>query len=336
LALACGLNLLVTGTSQHAGPGGTREPAPLSVALYLRSVYSAATWCAVLLLLLFAVGCAGFSRRLQPDDVVLARQIAQRGMDAVDAGNWQKAEECFAQAVDVCPVDERVQARYADALWHRGTRKEALEHLQEAVRLSGGEPELVVRLGEMYLATGDLQEASKLADRVILSGRQLASAYRLRGDVRERQGKSDDALADYHRALGMQPQYPEVHLAIAAVYYRQDRPQRALSTLQALAGSYTSGEEPVELLYWQGLACKALGRPEQAVMHLSHAEERGLQTADLLYNLAEARQLAGDPAAAQLTLQRALELEPNHPDAARVAQALQQLPHVASRQEREW
>jgi tetratricopeptide (TPR) repeat protein len=288
----------------------------------------AARWCVVLLLLPTAVGCVGFSRRLQPDDVVLARQIAQRGMDAVDAGNWQKAEDSFAQAVEVCPVDERVQARYADALWHRGARKDALEHMQEAVRLSGSEPELVVRLGEMYLETGDLQQAHNSAERVIMSGRQLASAYRLRGDVRQRQGKPDDALADYHRALAMQPQYPEVQMAIAAVYYQQDRPQRALSTLQALAGSYPSGEEPVALLYWQGLACKALNRPEQAVKHLVQAESRGLQSADLLYNLAEARQLAGDSVTAQQTYRRAVELAPNHPDAQRLAGLISQPPTI--------
>jgi tetratricopeptide (TPR) repeat protein len=329
--LACGSHLAVTRTSEHAR-SGTREPARPGAPLHGRVPGQAARWCA-LLVLPVALGCSGFSRRWQPDDVVFARQIAQRGMDAVDAGNWQRAEEFFAKAVEVCPVDERVQSRYADALWHRGSRQEALEHMKEAVRLSGGEPELVVRLGEMHLETGDFQQASQLAERVILSGRQLASAYRLRGDVRDRQGKSDEALADYHRALGMQSQYPEVQMAIAAVYYRQGRPQRALSTLQALAGSYPSGEEPAEMLHWQGLACKALGRHEQAVVHLAQAEGRGLQSADLLYSLAEARYLAGDPAAAQLTLQRAMELEPTHPDAQRLAASIQQPPHVASRRE---
>jgi len=325
LVLARRSQLLVTGTSQHAGSGRAKNLAQLGVTLRTR----AAAWCVILVLLPATVGCAGFSRRLQPDDVVLARQIAQRGMDAVDAGNWQKAEQSFAQAVEVCPVDEQVQARYAEALWHRGARKDALEHMEEAVRLSGGEPELVVRLGEMHLETGDLQQASNAAERVTLSGRQLASAYRLRGDIRQRQGRLDGALADYHRALGVQPQYPEVQMAIARVYYQQGRPQRALSTLQALAGSYQSGEEPVALLYWEGLACKALNRPEQAVRHLSQAEGRGLQSADLLYNLAEARQMAGDLVAAQQTLQRAMELDPDHPDAQRLAQAiLQTIPMI--------
>jgi Flp pilus assembly protein TadD len=252
-------------------------------------------------------------------------------MDAVDAGNWQSAEEFFAKAVEVCPVDERVQSRYAEALWRRGSRKEALDHMQEAVRLSGSEPELVVRLGEMHLQNGDLHQAGQLADRVVDSGRPLASAYRLRGDVRQRQGKLDDALADYHRALGIQSVYPEVQMAIAAVYYHVDRPQRALSTLQSLAGTYPSGEEPVEMLYLQGLACKSLGRHEQALKHLAQAEERGLQSAELLGNLAEARYLAGDPVAAQATLQRAMELEPSNPEVQRVAASMQQTPQVASR-----
>jgi tetratricopeptide (TPR) repeat protein len=202
--------------------------------------------------------------------------------------------------------------------------------MKEAVRLSGGEPELVVRLGEMYLETGDLQQASRLADRVVGSGRPLPNAHRLRGDIRQRQGRLDDALADYHRALAIQPVYPEVQTAIASVYYRQDRPQRVLSTLQALAGSYPSGEEPAETLYLQGLAYKALGRQDQALRHLTRAEERGLQSADLLCNLAEARYLAGDPVAAQATIQRAMELEPDNPAIRRLADSMQQVPQAPS------
>lgn len=284
-------------------------------------------WC--LLLLPCFLGCSSLSRRGQTDEVVFARQIAQRGMDAVDTGNWQRAEEFFAKAVEVCPDDERVQSRYAEALWHRGSRPEAVKHMKEAVRLSGGDPDLVVRLGEMNLQTGEFAQASQLAERVIQSGRQQANAYRLRGAVLERQGKLPEALADYHRALSIQPQYPEVQMAIAGVYYREGKPQRALSTLQALAASYPSGEEPADMLYWQGLACEALGRHEQAVAHLSQAEGRGMQSADLLYSLAQARYMAGDPAAAELTVQRVLEMEPTHPEAIQLAESLRQNRQIA-------
>jgi tetratricopeptide (TPR) repeat protein len=271
------------------------------------------------------VGCAGLSRRLKTDDVVFARQIAQRGMDAGDAGNWQRAEEYFAQAVKVCPVDERVQARYAEALWRRAAHAEALKHMQEAVRLSGGDPELMVRYGEMQLDVGDLQQAGELADRVIEAGRQHAGAYRLRGAVLEREGHWQEALANYHRALTIEPNYPDVQMAIATVYLQQGRPQRALSTLQALAASYPSGEEPGDMLYFEGLACEALGRHAQAITHLQSAAERGYDTPDLYFNLAQAHHSLGDDAAATQALQRTLDADPEHAEALRLAAAVRPL-----------
>ena len=69
------------------------------------------------------------------------------------------------------------------------------------------------------------------------------------------------------------------------------------------------------MLYWQGLACEALGRHEQAVFHLAQAEGRGMRSADLFYSLAQARYMAGDPAAAELAVQRVLEMQPTHPEA---------------------
>ncbi len=287
----------------------------------------------ITLLLTFACalsGCSGFARRWQRDDVVSARQIAQQGMDAFHAGDWRRAEEFFAQAVEVCPVDERVRSRYAETLWNLGSKQEAIKHMQEAVRLSGGEPELTVRLGEMYLAEGDLHQADHLADTVIHSGRELASAHRLRGDILQQQQRWRDALAAYHRALNIQPQYPEVQLAIAQVYYRNGRPQRALSTLRGLASAYPPGEQPAELLYRQGLACAALGRHELAASQLAMAEARGMHSADLLYELAEARLQTGDGAGAVATLHRALELAPQHPHAARLCDLISRDRQLAS------
>jgi Flp pilus assembly protein TadD len=276
------------------------------------------------------IGCTGLARRFQPDDVVSARQIAQRGMDAADAGNWQRAEEYFGEAVQVCPTDERVRWRFANALWHRGSRDEAIQHMGEAIRLSGGDPELQVRFGEMLLQVGDLQQAGEMADEVIRSGRQLASAYRLKGDVLVRQGSSSEALAAYHHAMGLQDHYPEVQIAAARVYYASGRPQRALSTLQSLCHAYTPGEEPAEALYWQGLACAKLGRHQQAVTNLTLAQRQGVQTADLLYQLAASHHALGNRSAAQSTLQQALAFDPSHPQSERLCQQIRGGRHVAS------
>ncbi len=167
-----------------------------------------------------------------------------------------------------------------------------------------------------------MHQAHYLADKVVETGRKLGSAQRLRGDALRRQGRWRDALAAYHCALSIQPQYPEVQMAVAQVYYYHGRPQRALSTLEALAGTYPSGEQPAEVYYWEGLTCAALGRYELAATQLAMAETRGMRSADLLYPLAEMRLQLGDFTAAAATLERALQLDPQHPAAERLCRLM--------------
>jgi tetratricopeptide (TPR) repeat protein len=208
-------------------------------------------------------------------------------------------------------------------MWNQGLYTEAIEHQQEAVRLSGGDPVLMVRLGEMYLAQGDLDGAKHLAQRVIDSGPESAAAYRLRGDVLRGQNRWREALAAYHRALSIEPDNVDVQMAVAQVYQCNGRPQRALSTLQSLAATYSPGEEPAELLYWQGIAFSALGRHRQAIRQFARAESSGMQSADLQFRLAEANHLAGNASAALSALERAMQLDPHHPQAGRLCEAIQ-------------
>jgi tetratricopeptide (TPR) repeat protein len=178
--------------------------------------------------------------------------------------------------------------------------------MEQAVRLSGGNAELQVRLGDMYLARGDLAGAGRQAERAIERTRQLASAWALRGDVLRRQGNVEEALANYHRALSYQKCFPRVQLAIAEIYRDRRRPMRALATLRSLVDGYAVGERPQRVLFLEGLVLKDLGRYDEAVQSLGAATKRGEPTRELLYHFAEAQLLAGDPTNAQLTAERAM------------------------------
>ncbi|MFW6170932.1 MAG: tetratricopeptide repeat protein [Planctomycetota bacterium] len=278
-------------------------------------------------------GCSALGGRYGRDDVVLARQIARQGADAFHSGDWERAERYYSRAVDVCAVDERVRGRYAETLWNLGRHEAAIQHQKEAVRLSGDAPELTVRLGEMYLAQGDLHRADQLAQLAIESGRESAVAYRLKGDILQRQKQWQEALASYHRALSIQPDYPEVRMAVARVYQFEGRPHRALATLHSVADTYPPGEEPAELHYWQGVALASLERHSLAVQHFVAAESRGLHSPDLLYRLANSHYLAGQDRAARTVLDRAMQLAPHHPYADRLWGVLGETPHVARARE---
>ncbi len=274
----------------------------------------------ILLLLALSVssGCACLLPRSRSEEITAAREMSMQGLDAMQRGQWTEAEGLFNQAITKCPVDERARCHYAETLWHREAYGDAITQMQEAVRLSGGNGALFVRLGEMYLEQRDLTNAGKQAERAIAVQSELPRAWALHGDVLVRQGKIDEALASYHRALSFQDHFPRVQLAVAEVYRRQERPDRALGTLTALADQYPPGQVPSEVLMQRGLALKDLRRFDDAVESLTEAGKLGPASSDLLFHLGEAQLLAGDPVSAQLAVLEALKMTPDHGPARRL------------------
>jgi len=259
-----------------------------------------------------ALGCASLHKDTVSGEVIKAREMSLHGFDLLQQGKPEDAELSFKNAIETNPVDERAHVQFAELRWRRGLRDDAIKHLEQAVKLSGGDSTLVVRLGEMYLAQGDAERAWQQAELAIQSNRQLPCAWALRGDVRRQQGKLQEALAEYHRSLSFEGHCPHVQLALASIYREQNRPRRALSTLASLAEHYPPDEMPQELLLEQGLALKALGRYENAASLLAQAVQRGEPSAELLFHLAEAQLLAGDTTNARLVLVAALAQEPTH------------------------
>src|SRR6266516_3723956 len=122
--------------------------------------------CGILISFLAAnSGCRTFRpHRVSDESIAAARQLSLQGIDAQQRGHWDRAESLFAAAILKCPSDERARYGYAESLWQRGAWQQAVEHMEEAVRLSGNDPERLVRLGQMYRARGDLVRARRQAE----------------------------------------------------------------------------------------------------------------------------------------------------------------------------
>ena len=277
----------------------------------------------LLLLPVISTGCVSLRRHPVAANVVRARQLSHQGIDAMQQGKWEEAEILFAQAIEHCAADERAHHRYAEALWHRGAWQEAMEHMESAVSLSGEDAALLVQLGEMYLARGQFHSAGAQAERAIQRKRQSAGAWKLRGDVLRRQGDWEEAMLSYHRALSIEPHQPEAQLALSELYLQQQRPRRALSTLESLASHSTTGEIPQQVLLMQGVALKQLERYQDAAGVLAQAAEQHL-TGEVLFQLAEAQWLAGDAASAQVAVQGALQRLPQDQRAEALLAAIRQ------------
>jgi tetratricopeptide (TPR) repeat protein len=214
------------------------------------------------------VGAAGCrlmpGRDPVPEEVAAARRLCNQGLSAADQQDLNRAEGLLERAVSACPTDVDARRHYADVLWKRGEKVQAVAQIAKAIELSPGDGPLCVDGGRMYLELGLLDDADRLSAEAVRVAPQSAQAWHLRGQVALARGKPEDALADFHRALAVAPDDRGVLLDAAEVYRRLDKPQRALATLAILSETYGPGEVPASVLALEGLAQEALGRADDA------------------------------------------------------------------------
>jgi len=280
-------------------------------------------WLAVPALgIMLAAGCRLSGKKAVSEQVAASRQLVQQGLVALEHGRVQEAESLLGEAVETCPENVEARRQHAEALWQAGMREAAVEQLSEAARLAPDDAEVQLRLAEMHWAEGHTHQAWQAVEDALDLNPRLAKAWALRARLLEAGGRHKEALADCHRALRYAPQDREILRQTAELYQQLHRPDHALQTLQCLADTYAPGEEPQDVYYLMGLACRELGRYDDAAQHFSTATLRGAPNAEILYRLAEAELLAGRPAAAATAAQQALSLDPNHQPSQQLLQRL--------------
>jgi tetratricopeptide (TPR) repeat protein len=271
-----------------------------------------------------------------PATLATSRRLSQDGRESLERGDNAKAEELLAQAVKTCPSDADAHRYYAEALWARGAQAEAIAQLEEAIKLSGDNPELRIRLADMYLAGGSFDKARQSAESALALDGKSPAAWAALGRLHRCEGDAETAtdrrkagefyrlaLADDHRALGYAPQDRALLAEEAEVYRRLAEPQQALDTMQSLAETYSPGEEPAWVLFWQGRDYLALSRFDDAAASFNGAAAHGMRTADNFYCLAEAQHRSGRPAEAASALQQALKIDPRHLASQRLLNEIQ-------------
>ena len=167
------------------------------------------------------------------------RQLSQQGVAALERGQHEQAEKLLSKAVKACPADPEARRHYAEALWQRGDRTNAVAQLEQAARQSGDDAALHVRLAEMHLAMSRPDAARQSAEQAVQRNPRLAAAWIVRGQVLRAAGDTQQALADCQRALLFASDDRRALLEIAELQRQLNQPERALQTLQCLADTYT-------------------------------------------------------------------------------------------------
>jgi tetratricopeptide (TPR) repeat protein len=257
---------------------------------------------------MLATVCAPGCRLVQmrgpvPPELADARRLCNEGLSAADRNDLVKAEGLLERAVQSCPLDVDARRHYADVLWKRGERTEAVGQIAEALKLSPGDVGLAIDGGRMYMELGLLQDADRLSLEAIRMAPRSADAWHLRGQVAMARGQAEQALGDFHRGLALAPEDRRLLLDTAEAYRRLDRPQRALATLAILGEQYGPSQTPADVLVLEGMAQESLGRTADAIESYRRAVAKGDAPAEAATRLAALS--AGEPmVAAEPTLPR--------------------------------
>lgn len=278
--------------------------------------------CANCLLLLAVIGlgsqagCRVLRGRGLTKDPTIARELSLQGADALEQHKYSEAETMFAEAVRLSPNDERAHWGLAEVQWQRGERPSATSHMAEAVRLSGGSPDLQVRLGRMFFDQQDYHNALQQSDAALKCKRDDAAAWALKGDVLRMLGDREQALDCYHRALIHRPDWPEIQVAVAEMYQAMNRPERALATLDRLSDQHGAGHVPPRAWVLRGRTLAAMGETAEARTTLRQAALKlGPDNSDLLLEIAQTQMELGDLVEAKLCLGRSMAEKPDNPQA---------------------
>jgi tetratricopeptide (TPR) repeat protein len=270
-----------------------------------------------------ANGCRAFVHHKSNSQLVAARQLSLRGTEALERAKNQDAEVLFSEALKNSPLDERAHWGYSTTLWNRGDRKRSIEHMREALRLSGKNPQYAIRLGEMTLETGDWKSARETALGILSANRNQAQAWALLGDTHQAERDWPAAMECYQRALLIQSDYPRVQLSVAEIYQHTGRPLRALAALDRMTDLRTTASSDPELLLVRGQSLADLNRNFEAAEALAKASDRmPVHRVDRQIQLVRAQHRIGELVPARITLGKLLAQNAANPEVTRLQSML--------------
>ncbi|MCD6217565.1 tetratricopeptide repeat protein [bacterium] len=144
---------------------------------------------------------------LQPDNAIA---LEYRGMAHYEIGSHFKlATEDFSRLIELSPKRAMLYFRRGLAFNQGGYSIEAIDDYMAALKLDPDITQAYRKLWWLFKMSRDSETAIKFCDELVNIHFKHASPYYLRGLVYFNNEEYTNALEDFNRALGINPEYPE-------------------------------------------------------------------------------------------------------------------------------
>ena len=241
-----------------------------------------------------------------------AGELLEEGLRHHQVGRLADADACYRRALDAQPG-------YADALHLRGLIAYQLKRYDAAVDLIGQaiarnerEPIYFSNLGAVLSDQGKGQEALASFDKALALKPDYPEAFNNRGNALRAMGRFEEALASYDRAVALKPDYGDAYNNCGAVLAALKRYEQAVANY---ARALALNPRYVEAINNQGLALKELGRFADALANFDKALALKPDYAELANNQGSVLRAMGRLEEALASYDRAVALKPDYAEA---------------------
>jgi tetratricopeptide (TPR) repeat protein len=237
----------------------------------------------------------------------------------IEAGQAPKALDTLRNASAAIPQSGLVRYRLGRLYQSLQRDAEALHEFDDALRLGPvtGVSSLLATIGYLHLNTMNFDGAIEAYRQRIEADPNSAQAHRQLGDAYRKQGRHDEAFAEFVVALTIDPESADAHAALGQLYVASGRPEKAVIALQRAVALNPAHNEA---RYALGTTLVRLGRVEEGQKELqvfqqlqadAIKKERESYEVNLIRLEATLRGQEGKHAEAAALWQKVVDQEPN-------------------------
>jgi tetratricopeptide (TPR) repeat protein len=162
------------------------------------------------------------------------QELFSQGVDALNQGNAQLAQEKFTAALKLDPELPEAYINRGIALRRLGQYVEAVEDFDQALKLAPKSPEALYNRALAYSLSGLYDKAVADYTHALKYAPKDWQIFYNRGNAYLDQNQMKEALADYNQALKLHPQSPEILHNRGLAYLNLGQAEEALKDADAV------------------------------------------------------------------------------------------------------
>jgi len=239
----------------------------------------------------------------------------KKALEFEDAGDFDAAIEEVKLAKEADPKSSRPIRDLGYYYYKKNDLKRAEKWLLKAAEMNYLDVFAFHYLGEVYLERDDIEKAQQYFEKAMqISPRHLSRGIHF-GKTLVKRNMLTKAMEVFDNALQLSGSTVEIMEEIADFCHENGAHEYAAKLLGSIIRENPNRKD---LFYKLGKALESLGNTKKAITYLHRAEGYDLENLDIKISLAKCYLNFGKPIFAEKTLNRALEIDPDHKEARKL------------------